>query len=113
MYWGLLAADSQTVSCGGTQRAASGWAQPAHPPPSPSHARPQAAAHDAFTARLLRLLRDSRPARSRWAGAAPVLGVHRSDYMLDAPSGGFLQARALRSRRLCLRVSKPGACARS
>lgn len=51
----------------------------------------QAAALDPFTGRLLHLLRDSRPARRRWAGREVVLGVHRSDYMLDAPSGGFLQ----------------------
>ena len=50
-----------------------------------------AAAHDDFTARLLGLLRDSRGARQKFAAASPVLGIHRSDYMLDAPSGGFLQ----------------------
>ncbi|KIY94777.1 glutathione synthase [Monoraphidium neglectum] len=51
----------------------------------------QAAGFDEFTRRLLRLLRDSRAARRRLAGREVVLGVHRSDYMLDAPSGGFLQ----------------------
>jgi hypothetical protein len=60
------------------------------PSPAPPP-RPQAAAFDDFTARLLKLLRDSRPARQRWVGREVVLGVHRSDYMLDAPSGGFLQ----------------------
>lgn len=52
-----------------------------------------AAAQDDFTARLLRLLVDSAPRRAELAaaGRAVVLGVHRSDYMLDAPSGGFLQ----------------------
>ncbi|KAI8475146.1 MAG: glutathione synthetase [Monoraphidium minutum] len=51
----------------------------------------QAAAHDAFTGRLLQLLRDSRTARRKLAEGEVVLGIHRSDYMLDAPSGGFLQ----------------------
>ncbi|GBF95516.1 glutathione synthetase [Raphidocelis subcapitata] len=53
----------------------------------------QAAAFDDFTARLLSLLRDSRPARraAAAAGREVVLGIHRSDYMLDGPSGGFLQ----------------------
>lgn len=52
-----------------------------------------AAQHDAFTARLLALLDSSRAARVavRGAGREVVLGVHRSDYMLDAPSGKFLQ----------------------
>jgi len=50
-----------------------------------------AAAHDEFTGRLLALLVSSREQRARWADRAVVLGVHRSDYMLDAPSGGFLQ----------------------
>ncbi|KXZ48946.1 hypothetical protein GPECTOR_24g236 [Gonium pectorale] len=52
-----------------------------------------AAAHDAFTARLLALLAASRPARRGLAAAGRevALGVHRSDYMLDAPSGKFLQ----------------------
>lgn len=55
-----------------------------------------AAQHDAFTARLLALLDSSRAARVavRGAGREVVLGVHRSDYMLDAPSGKFLQVRA-------------------
>ncbi len=55
-----------------------------------------AAQHDAFTARLLALLDSSRAARAavRSAGREVVLGVHRSDYMLDAPSGKFLQVRA-------------------
>ncbi|WIA42733.1 hypothetical protein OEZ86_008676 [Tetradesmus obliquus] len=49
---------------------------------------------DDFTGRLLQLLQDSKPARAAAAAAGAkevVLGVHRSDYMLDAPSGGFLQ----------------------
>jgi glutathione synthase len=49
---------------------------------------------DAFTGRLLQLLQHSTPARAAAAAAGAkevVLGVHRSDYMLDAPSGGFLQ----------------------
>jgi glutathione synthase len=49
---------------------------------------------DEFTGRLLQLLNDSRPARDAAAAAGEkevVLGVHRSDYMLDAPSGSFLQ----------------------
>ncbi|KAJ9512241.1 hypothetical protein QJQ45_012796 [Haematococcus lacustris] len=53
-----------------------------------------AARHDDFTGRLLSLLRDSRPARQALAAAgrpAPSLGLHRSDYMLDAPSAAFLQ----------------------
>ncbi len=53
-----------------------------------------AATHDDFTGRLLGLLQSTREARGRWAGSRPVLGVHRSDYMLDAPSGGFLQVGA-------------------
>jgi glutathione synthase len=45
------------------------------------------------TGRLLGLLHDSAAARSATAAAGleVVLGVHRSDYMLDEPSGGFLQ----------------------
>ncbi|GFR52731.1 hypothetical protein Agub_g15268 [Astrephomene gubernaculifera] len=52
-----------------------------------------AAQHDAFTARLLRVLCASRGRRAalRAAGREVVLGVHRSDYMLDQPSGTFLQ----------------------
>jgi len=50
-----------------------------------------AAKFDDFTARLLQLLRDSRPARAARADRELVLGIHRSDYMLDAPSGKFLQ----------------------
>lgn len=49
---------------------------------------------DSFTAGLLKVLRDSRAARAAMASAgkpALSLGIHRSDYMLDAPSGGFLQ----------------------
>lgn len=51
---------------------------------------------DDFTGRLLQLLQDSKPARAAAAAAGAkevVLGVHRSDFMLDAPSGGFLQVR--------------------
>lgn len=55
----------------------------------------KAAQHDDFTARLLALMGASAAARAEAAvpGGVPevVLGVHRSDYMLDAPSGGFLQ----------------------
>lgn len=54
----------------------------------------KAAEQDPFTGRLLALLHDSAPARAAAAAAGAqevVLGVHRSDYMLDAPSGGFLQ----------------------
>lgn len=53
-----------------------------------------AAAHDSFTAALLRVLRETRPARAALADAGVPeisLGLHRSDYMLDAPSGRFLQ----------------------
>ncbi|MEW5313017.1 MAG: hypothetical protein WDW38_004612 [Sanguina aurantia] len=50
-----------------------------------------AARFDEFTARLLALLRSSRAARLSRGSKDLVLGVHRSDYMLDAPSGGFLQ----------------------
>eukprot|EP00197_Chlamydomonas_leiostraca_P013601 CAMPEP_0202858398 /NCGR_PEP_ID=MMETSP1391-20130828/955_1 /ASSEMBLY_ACC=CAM_ASM_000867 /TAXON_ID=1034604 /ORGANISM="Chlamydomonas leiostraca, Strain SAG 11-49" /LENGTH=492 /DNA_ID=CAMNT_0049537319 /DNA_START=188 /DNA_END=1666 /DNA_ORIENTATION=- len=53
-----------------------------------------AAAHDTFTGRLLSLLKDSRAARAALAAKGKpeiALGVHRSDYMLDAPSGRFLQ----------------------
>ncbi|KAG2487617.1 hypothetical protein HYH03_013756 [Edaphochlamys debaryana] len=52
-----------------------------------------AAQHDEFTARLLRVLSDTRGARAalRAAGSEVALGIHRSDYMLDAPSGKFLQ----------------------
>eukprot|EP00878_Enallax_costatus_P022444 GHUV01023809.1.p1 GENE.GHUV01023809.1~~GHUV01023809.1.p1 ORF type:complete len:478 (+),score=162.56 GHUV01023809.1:1126-2559(+) len=52
------------------------------------------AQHDAFTGRLLQVLHDTAAARqmTRAAGVPEVvLGVHRSDYMLDAPTGGFLQ----------------------
>ncbi len=51
---------------------------------------------DAFIGRLLALLRDTRPVRAAQAAAGRPelsLGVHRSDYMLDAPSQGFLQVR--------------------
>lgn len=46
--------------------------------------------HDAFTGSLLRLLRDSRAARraQQAAGTDVTLALLRSDYMLDAPSGG-------------------------
>ena len=49
---------------------------------------------DAFTGRLLSMLASTRAARQALAGGELVLGVNRSDYMLDAPSGGFLQVRA-------------------
>eukprot|EP00775_Hariotina_reticulata_P013551 gene13551-13678_t len=53
----------------------------------------KAAKQDSFTCRLLALLHDSAAARSATAAASleVVLGIHRSDYMLDEPSGGFLQ----------------------
>lgn len=35
--------------------------------------------------------RATRQARQETAGQELALGIHRSDYMLDAPSGGFLQ----------------------
>ena len=49
----------------------------------------KAAQYDEFTARLLTLLASTREARSK----VPLisLGINRSDYMLDTPSGGFLQ----------------------
>ncbi len=55
----------------------------------------RAAEHDDFTAQLLTLMTDTAAARRRWreAGREVVLGVHRSDYMLDAPSTRFLQVR--------------------
>ncbi len=55
-----------------------------------------AAASDAFTAALLRVLEESAEERAsaRAAGVPDImLGVHRSDYMLDEPSGGFLQVQ--------------------
>lgn len=66
-----------------------------------SHALPALCAHcrlDTFTARLLGILRSSRTRRAELAamGRPEVsLGIHRSDYMLDAPSQGFLQVRIL------------------
>jgi len=61
-------------------------------------ASPTPAAHrlDDFTRRLLGVLRGSRARRAALASAGRpevALGVHRSDYMLDAPSQGFLQVR--------------------
>ncbi|KAG2438087.1 hypothetical protein HXX76_005696 [Chlamydomonas incerta] len=52
-----------------------------------------AAAQDAFTGRLLSCLQATRPERQAMqaAGREVVLGIHRSDYMLDAPSGRYLQ----------------------
>ncbi len=52
-------------------------------------------------ARLLDLLRETRAARA--ATRQLALGVHRSDYMLDTPSQGFLQARGGRGARKRLR----------
>ena len=40
------------------------------------------------------MLASTRAARQALAGGELVLGVNRSDYMLDAPSGGFLQVWA-------------------
>lgn len=50
-----------------------------------------ASQHDDFTARLLWVLRESRPQRQARSGSEIELGIHRSDYMLDQPSGRFLQ----------------------
>jgi len=57
---------------------------------------------DVFTARLLGILRSSRNRRATLAVAGRpevALGIHRSDYMLDAPSKGFLQVRTFAGRR--------------
>eukprot|EP00798_Chlamydomonas_sp_ICE-L_P025589 gene25589-11242_t len=53
----------------------------------------QAAKYDEFTARLLGILKSTREVRmkQREQGRNVTLGIHRSDYMLDAPSGKFLQ----------------------
>jgi glutathione synthase len=67
-------------------------AAPQPAPPCP--AQHTAHSEDPFTGALLSVLRNTRPARQAMAAAGrPTLslGVHRSDYMLDAPSGGFLQ----------------------
>lgn len=56
----------------------------------------QAAQNDDFTARLLALMRATVAARAGRRGSEVALGVHRSDYMLDAPSGRFLQVRGSR-----------------
>ncbi|GAX73563.1 hypothetical protein CEUSTIGMA_g1014.t1 [Chlamydomonas eustigma] len=50
-----------------------------------------AAKFDDFTRRLLQLLVATRSARQALAGGEIALGINRSDYMLDEPSGGFLQ----------------------
>lgn len=50
-----------------------------------------AARYDAFTDRLLGVLRETRAARAARGARQIALGIHRSDYMLDAPSGRFLQ----------------------
>ncbi|EFJ43050.1 hypothetical protein VOLCADRAFT_76898 [Volvox carteri f. nagariensis] len=52
-----------------------------------------AAQYDGFTGRLLAVLHATRSTRDemRVAGRNVVLGIHRSDYMLDQPSGKFLQ----------------------
>lgn len=49
----------------------------------------KAAQYDEFTAHLLSVLATTRGARSKIPQVS--LGINRSDYMLDAPSGGFLQ----------------------
>ena len=50
-----------------------------------------AAAHDEFAHRLLRLHEEVRQRRGdAWLGAR-ALGIHRSDYLLDEPSGRLLQ----------------------
>lgn len=49
---------------------------------------------DPFTARLLGILRASRARRAALAASGRpevALGIHRTDYMLDKPSQGFLQ----------------------
>ncbi|KAF5838969.1 eukaryotic glutathione synthase, partial [Dunaliella salina] len=53
-----------------------------------------AARQDTFTQRLLDILRSSRARRASLATAGRpevCLGIHRTDYMLDTPSEGFLQ----------------------
>jgi len=53
-----------------------------------------AARQDNFTQRLLDVLRSSRTRRASLATAGRpevCLGIHRTDYMLDTPSQGFLQ----------------------
>lgn len=50
-----------------------------------------AAQHDDFTAKLLGVLTETAAARQQCKSQKVVLGIHRSDYMLDAPSGTFLQ----------------------
>lgn len=65
-----------------------------------------AAQYDEFTARLLLVLRETRAARARLAAKQVALGIHRSDYMLDAPSGRFLQvAAAARDHATSHRIS--------
>lgn len=46
-----------------------------------------AASGDDFTAKLLEVFRRTRPERQANKEQEVVLGIHRSDYMLDAPSG--------------------------
>lgn len=50
-----------------------------------------AATFDEFTKQLLQVLRSTRQVRQARADQELALGVHRSDYMLDEPSGCFLQ----------------------
>ncbi len=64
----------------------------------------QAARFDEFTGRLLSLLKASRQARQALGERNISLGVHRSDYMLDAPSGGFLQVRPVAGVCVCVCV---------
>jgi glutathione synthase len=49
-----------------------------------------AAKHDDFTSRLLGVWRESAELRAQF-GTSVVLGLHRSDYMLDEPSASLLQ----------------------
>lgn len=49
-----------------------------------------AAQYDAFTGKLLTLYNETAAARAQF-GSPINLGLHRSDYMLDGPSGKLLQ----------------------
>lgn len=52
-----------------------------------------AAQHDSFTAKLLSILSESQGGSKR-SGLDIALGLHRSDYMLDEPTGTLLQVQA-------------------
>lgn len=49
-----------------------------------------AAQYDVFTGKLLTLYNETAEARAQF-GSPINLGLHRSDYMLDGPSGKLLQ----------------------